>query len=388
MSKSSDAHKPTVAVVCEHFCPVSQGFVYRHVVGLKRYHAVVLARRRVNAEVFRYPDVVLGEPFRGLSARALYYLLRAGSHYVGKPHVHVTRRFSSVLRARRPVLVHAHFGWSAVAVMDLAKKHRLPLIFTAHGSDVNSLASGGRWYPHRLAKCLRLTHKVLCVSDFIANRVRELGCPEERICVLRVGVPIPPLPERTIRKETRFIAVGRLVPVKGPLFMLEAFRLVHRKLPDARLCLIGDGPLMEDVRSFLSETGLAGAVRLLGQASHARVYQEMAQSDVFVQHSVRTPDGQEEGFPLTFAEAAAHGLPTIGTRSGGTPEAVLDGVSGFLVPERDTEAMAEKMLTLARDTELRASMGAAGRRHAIDNFDLDKQNAKIENLYDEISAAA
>jgi glycosyltransferase involved in cell wall biosynthesis len=226
------------------------------------------------------------------------------------------------------------------------------------------------------------------VSEFIADRVRELSCPEEKIRVLPVGVPIPPLPERPPGAGIRFLAVGRLVPVKGPLLTLEAFRLVRRELPTASLCLIGDGPLMDDARAFVNESGLGRAVSLLGQVPHARVYQEMARADVFVQHSIRTADGQQEGCSLTLVEAAAHGLPTVGTRSGGTPEAVLDGVTGFLVPERDVAAMAEKMLYLATDAGLRAEMGAAGRRRAIEHFDLDKQNAKIESLYDEITGQA
>jgi len=385
--KASDEPKPIVAVVRDCFCQLSEGFVYRHVVGLKRYHPVVLARRRMNSDLFPYHDVVLAEPSSWLPARAAYYLLRAGSHSLDRPYVHVSHHFSRFLSTRRPALIHAHFGWSAAAVLHLAKKHRVPMVFTAHGSDVNSLSSGGRWYPRQLAECLAVADKVLCVSQFIANRVRQLGCPDDKIRVLRLGVPIPPLPQRRVAEEVRFIAVGRLTPVKGPLFTLRAFRLVHEKLPQARLCLIGDGPLMGDVRTFLNESGLADAVRVLGQASHARVYQEMAQSDVFVQHSVRTPDGQEEGFPLTFAEAAAHGLPSVGTRSGGTPEAVLDGVTGFLVPERDVDAMARKMLALATDAKLRSQMGAAGRAYVVENCDLEKQNASLEGLYDEIRAS-
>jgi len=135
------------------------------------------------------------------------------------------------------------------------------------------------------------------------------------------------------------------------------------------------------------EQGLDEAVRLLGQVPHERVYQELARSDIFVQHGLRTEDGQEEGFSLTFAEAAAHGLPGVGTTSGGTPEAVLDGATGLLVAERDVAAMAERMLALARDAGMRLRMGQAARAYAVQSLDLDKQNAKIEDLYDEVRAS-
>jgi glycosyltransferase involved in cell wall biosynthesis len=169
----------------------------------------------------------------------------------------------------------------------------------------------------------------------------------------------------------RIVCVGTLHAVKGQSRLVDACRVLLDRKVDFQCRLVGDGPDRRALARQIERAGLGKHVLLDGRVDRERIRGILAQADVVVAPSVPTPDGRREGIPVALMEAAACGLPVIGTRLTGVPELVRDGEVGLLVEPGDVEGLANALETLARDPGLRATMGARGREHVLREFDLD-----------------
>lgn len=118
-----------------------------------------------------------------------------------------------------------------------------------------------------------------------------------------------------------------------------------------------------------------------GALPHSEVMKLMQDAIMLVQPSVKAKTGDSEGLGIVLLEASASGIPVVGTWHGGIPEAIIDGVTGFLVPERNASALAEKLLTLLSEDSLREKMGYAGRKMVEERFDIKNQSKILEDIY-------
>ena len=166
---------------------------------------------------------------------------------------------------------------------------------------------------------------------------------------------------------------------KGTKVLIEAVA----GLADARLVIIGDGPLRGALERQARELG--DRVRFLGALPSDEVAQWMRRASVLAAPSLTAADGDAEGLPNVVVEAAASGLPVVGTKHSGIPEAIEDGTSGFLVPEGDAGALAARLADLLGSESLRRDMGAAARRLAERKFDRQMLTARLEAIYDEVA---
>lgn len=157
-----------------------------------------------------------------------------------------------------------------------------------------------------------------------------------------------------------------------------------RRLADVDLAIVGDGPLKATLQSQADSLGIGDRVRFLGARPYPEVLGLMRRAAMLVLPSVRAGDGRVEGLGMVLLEAAATGVPTIGSRIGGIPEGVVDGETGFLVPERDEEALAARMGALLDDRALRLAMGVKARALIEERFDLNRQTALLEDFYDQV----
>jgi len=170
-----------------------------------------------------------------------------------------------------------------------------------------------------------------------------------------------------------FIAIGRFTEKKAPQLTLAAFAQVHRIFRDARLRMIGEGPLMEECRKLSEQLGISGALTFLGGQSPGIVQRELRLSRCFVQHSVESSTGDSEGTPVSILEAGATGLPVVSTRHAGIPDVVIEGETGFLVDERDVDAMARHMMRIVAEPGLARELGLAARRRIQQHFAKEQQ---------------
>ena len=384
-SASYSAAVRDVAIFRNNLFRISEPFITQQAQALRRHRPLYLGRLRFGdappgAESFALEDC---GPWRSLPAIAWQVLARS------------PRGFERLLAGRRPSLVHAHFGIDGVHALPLARRLGVPLITTFHGFDATlstaALLSSPAWanYPLHRARLSREGALFLCVSEFIRDRVLAQGFPPSRTRVHYTGMDCAATRLRDQGQETAMILhVARLVEMKGTATLLRAFARLAQG--DAATCLvvIGDGELRRPLRTLAGSLGLGERVRFLGALPHAEVMAWMRQAAMLVLPSVRTATGRVEGLGMVLLEAAATGVPVVGSRVGGIPEGVLDGETGFLVPPRDAAALCERMRDLLGDPALRGRLGAQARRFVERRFDMARQTAALEGFYDDVVADA
>jgi colanic acid/amylovoran biosynthesis glycosyltransferase len=196
--------------------------------------------------------------------------------------------------------------------------------------------------------------------------------------VVPYGVDVPDVPlRRQAGDGVRCLAVGRMIGKKAPLLTLEAFRRASKKCPRLRLDFVGGGQLFPAAVKYVKDHSLQDRVTLHSHQPHDFVRQLLTEADIFLQHSITGPGGAEEGLPVSILEGMAAALPIVSTRHAGIPEAVVEGVTGFLVDEGDFAAMSEHIIELAQNNDLRVKMGRTGWRTAKQRFSWDHERMRL-----------
>jgi len=223
------------------------------------------------------------------------------------------------------------------------------------------------------------TH-VVAVSDRVATHAaREFRIPADRLTTIPNGVDLDHF--RPVRRggEAARPVIGctaRLHAKNDHATLLRAFALVNARWPDVRLLLVGRGPEEARLRGLTHTLGISSRVHFLGE--QADVAPSLQQLDLYVQSSVA------EGIPNSVLEAMAVGLPVVATSVGGTPEIVVDGETGLLVPPGNPPALAEAMLTLLADRERVEAFGRAGRARVEAHFGEGLMLRRMEALLDRL----
>jgi len=378
---------PTAWIVARAVGESSEPWLYRQVIGFRRVRPHVVCWQRKNESAYPLDDVPVDVlPFeprpddgRGRWQRRLRNV--AHGNYYGALGAEF-RALELLLRKTRPQMALCHFGYSALRLLPLARKHGLPVVAHFHGLDVSS-GLRNRWYRASLLRMLPHFAAIVVVGSHQRQWMLDHGVEPARVHLIPCGVPtaefsIPPT--RSQSEPLRFVCVSRLVRWKGVAETIHAFSRVHNRGVRSQLHVVGDGPERERLEELTRELDLGPSVVFHGSLPPAQVHEILCRSDVFVQHSLTDVSGWVEGFGVSIAEAAAVGLPVIATRSGGILDQVLDGRTGLLVPERDVDAMADAMFRLAADPLLRIALGATGRRRMVEHFDTELQIAKLEDV--------
>ncbi|HXS27612.1 MAG TPA: glycosyltransferase [Steroidobacteraceae bacterium] len=369
-----------VAIFRHNLFRLSEPFIAQQAQRLRRYRPLYLGRWR------------FGLPPEGAESLALQDIARWRLPRIGWQMItRDPRPYERLMREHRPALIHAHFGIEGVYALPLARRLARPLITTFHGFDATlaaaALLASPAWaqYPLHRRELAREGDLFLCASGFIRERVLAMGFPEARTHTHYIGVDCESIRPREPAEEMPVILhVARLVEVKGTRYLLRAFAEIASRYAEARLVVIGDGPLRGSLQRLSATLGIADRVRFLGGLNHAEVLAWMRRAAMLVLPGVRTATGRIEGLGLVLLEAAATGVPVIGSAVGGIPECVLDRETGFLVRERDVDALAARMGELLDDPLRRQRMGAQGRSLVERRFDARRQTASLEDLYDSV----
>jgi glycosyltransferase involved in cell wall biosynthesis len=364
----------TVAIWRSGMLAGSETFIRNQGGALARWRPVFLGARRIaspiaaDTDVIAYPATALG--------RASFLRQRLTGD---------SPRIRRVLTELDPALVHGHFGGDTWLISGATRRLRLPLVVTVHGYDItrqpNAAGLHGVRYRRNLHSVFDRAALILAVSQFIRDRVLEFGADPAKVRVHHTGVALPEAVDGTAAKQWDLAFVGRFVPKKGLDDLIEAVATLAPLRP--RLLLVGGGPLESQLRERARVLGLD--VTFAGVQPPERVQRLLAESAIFVSPSKTAADGESEGLPTTILEAAALGLPVISTYHSGIPEAVVHGRSGLLGAEGDRAALAEHLTALLGDEALRRELGAGARQQVETNFDLVRQTALLEQLYDAVA---
>jgi len=282
-----------------------------------------------------------------------------------------------LLRAHGVNVVLGEYLDQFIDFVPLLYRMRIPYVVQGHGIDLSAALRKPGAAERNLT--YRSARAVLTRCEFHRRRLIEIGLPADKIHVNPGGVDVPSEPPLRIPgAHKRFLAVGRMVPKKGPIYLLEAFRLAAVQDPEITLDYIGGGQLFPAAKQFVDVCGLQERVRLHGPASEETKHRLFGECGVFVQHSITDPEtGDEEGLPAAIQEAMAQGMAVISTRHAGIPEAVEHGVTGLLVEERDAAGMARAMCCTARDIAVCGRLGPAAHLKAKQFYSWPAERARL-----------
>jgi glycosyltransferase involved in cell wall biosynthesis len=367
---------PRVIVYRDRLLPFSETFVLAQANAMTGY-APVLAGRRLVRGVDLEGQIRVVASQGGLRGAASEARLLAGRPPAG---------LVESLAAHEPALIHAHFGPDALSALPLGRRLEVPLVVTFHGYDatesVDISQGASMWlYGLRRPGIPRRAARILAVSDYIRTRLLGLGFPPDRVQTHYIGVDTGSFEVAPLENRGRIVlAVGRFVEKKGFEHLIDAMAEVQRRVPGSELVLIGSGPREGALRR---RAGAAlGAHRIFGPCDAAEVRRWMARARVLAVPSVESRSGDTEGLPIVVLEALASGLPVVGSRHAGIPEAVQDGRSGHLVPERDAAALAARLADVLEDDGRWSAFSRQARRSVEARFELRAQTRELEAIYD------
>lgn len=378
---------PVVLIFADSIPPPRMPFVPMQAGALKNFEPYLVGIRRYGTAGLPFPaDHMLA--------------INGTPGLIGKIREAPFRRFGFApiffrrVRRLRPVLLHAHSGFSGLSSLSMAMWFRIPLVTTFHGRDatIDDLLAvdshfGWRDYARRQHVLASKGQLFIAVSRFMKSKMLERGFPEERTVVHYIGVDTDFFqPDPLLVREPIVLFVGRLEEMKGCEYAIQAMAKVQTSVPGVELVIIGDGPLRPDLERMAREK--LRRYKFLGVQPCEVVRHWMNRARVFAVPSVRARTGETETFGMVFAEAQSMCLPVTSFASGGIPEAVADGETGLLAKERDWESLAHNIQELLCNEEAWQRMSEAGRNRVCTLFNLKTQTTTLEEIYRKIAFSA
>lgn len=374
---------PNVLIYRSDLLPASETFVAAQAHALRRYTPCFAGLHSIPTTLLIDPYdttlLVSGENLADKIRRRLF--LATG----------IAPQFLRELRRRHPVLIHAHFAIDAAAALPLQEQLRIPLIVTLHGYDATMSEqelcrfAAGRTFLRRRAELRERARLFICVSEHIRRQALERGVPEVKLRTLPIGVDLSffaPDPLRSHDLDPIVLFVGRLVEKKGCAHLIRAMSHVEARHPTAKLLIVGDGPLLDPLRA--QAHAWLHRCTFLGSQPPSVVRDLMYRATALAVPSIVAASGDSEGLPINLCEAQAIGLPIAAFEGPGVSEAVAANETALLVPSGDDAALAEAICCILSDSCLAKRLALAGRLRAEEHFSLEKQTARLEELYNEV----
>lgn len=284
---------------------------------------------------------------------------------------------------RKYDVIHCHFG--SIGRQFVFLKEFFPqtkIVVQFHGYDVSlDIQKNPRIYED-------LFHKAdyfLPVSEYFQKRLIDLGCPKERTFIHYCGVDPRKFPYAEhnfdFKKKVHLLSVARLVEKKGLIYAIEAVAQVIKIYPHLKYTIIGGGKLRGELESLVERLGLSQNVHFTGALTQEETKNYYASADILLVPSVTALNGDQEGMPVVIKEAMSSGTPVVSTTHAGIPEIVQDGITGALVPEKDSKALAEKIEYLLAHPDMCSQMAQAGRKRVEEKFDERTLNEQLQMIY-------
>jgi glycosyltransferase involved in cell wall biosynthesis len=300
---------------------------------------------------------------------------RLGGSLYGFRSLATRCRLARHLRRHRIAVAHAFDFYTNLTLIPAARFAGVSVVIGSQ-RQLGDLLTPAQARVQALA--FRWCDSIVCNSRAAAERLIEHGFSERKLAVIGNGLPpeafavtAPALPRRPGVLRVGMIA-GMRARYKNHAGLLGAAAILGKRIPNLEFLLVGDGPLRPELELAVSNLGLSGQVRFLGERRDIPAL--LASMDVTVLPSF------SEGLSNVILESMAAGVPVVAARVGGNPELVVEG-AGLLVPPKDDEALAAALGKLLADQALRERFARNARRHAVDNFTLDRMRRRCEDLY-------
>ena len=278
--------------------------------------------------------------------------------------------FRQAPRLENPVVHCGHVLETGFIGYQLKRKYGIPFVVHTYAEELTGYGRkplARRWMQRILAAADGIT----AIAGYARDLLAELDVDPARVIIQPPAADTeiyrPDLDGSRLRAELglgdrpTLITVARLLRRKGVDVTLEALARLRVEFPDLAYVVVGDGPELPRLREIARSLQVEDAVRFVGRVPHEATPEHYAAADIFIHPNRQTGEGDVEGFGIVFLEAGACGLPVVGGNSGGTPDAIRHGVTGYLVDGTSPAAVARAIEPLLRDADLRRRMGEAGR---------------------------
>jgi len=286
-------------------------------------------------------------------------------------------------------LIHCHWLIPQGFFCALIKFFRgTPYLLTAHGGDVYSF-KGIPVIPNLIKFALKRSTFCTVNSQATRNQVLKFS-KNSSIKVVPMGVDLKEFHPGNYNEKFKasfgeknllLLGVGRLADKKGFKYLIEAMPLILQEIPSAKLVIIGFGPQKARLENQIQQLELASSISLIGGKTGKELQDWFASADIFIGPSIITADGDTEGQGVVFLEAMASGTAVIASDVGGIKDAVRDNISGLLVPEKNPQAISEKVLTLAKNNQLKEKLIQNALELVRSDYSGEQSSQKFLTLY-------
>lgn len=296
-------------------------------------------------------------------------------------------------------IIHAHFSTppGEIAGARCAKKKKVPFVLTYHGDWQESFGGFARrtalsfYNKHLLDKVLSRANVIISPSEYYINESRFLGKYRDKIVVIPNGINVEDFSVSYSKEECReklglpldkniILFVGNLIPYKGPDVLVKAMQMIAKEVPDAELVFVGSGEMRNALEKLAEKIGIKNHLKFTGfvEESLKPLYYKAA--DVFCLPSVMST----ESFGIVNLEAMACSVPIVASKLGGIPDVVKDVENGLLVTPRDSEALADAIVYLLENEDVREKMGKNG-REKVEDYSWGRIAEMTERVYEDVS---
>ncbi len=374
--------KPKITHLVTPYLFHTGSWIYSQIKGVSGFEHSVFTQKKENLDQFPLNSVYSIEDANFIKQKINYYYFRLAQKY--------GLFFTKIVNEISPNLFHAHMGFEAVRWLDFVKKTNIPLVTTFYGQDVSKLGKIPYWQK-KYKDLFKYCTLFLAEGPNLKKQLINIGCPSEKIVVQKLGLKIENYIPKTyeqkgMQSKSIILQVATFREKKGVEYSLEAIAILKKMDLNVEFRLIGAGDDNSEAEELLKkkvkELEIENVVKFLGKKAHQETILEMNKSDIFLHPSVTAEDGDNEGgSPVGITEAAAVGLPVVSTLHADIPEVVINNKTGYLVEERNSKALADKIIELIDNPQKIISFGKAGREHIISQYDINTLMLKLESIY-------
>ncbi len=284
-------------------------------------------------------------------------------------------------------IILAHYGRNGLKtslLKDLGvTQGKIVVVF--HGYDLSQYLNlhGDNVYKYLFSKVDLLQP----ISQHWHRKLVDLGCDRSKVRVHHMGIDCNKFKYNAHQTQDiplRLVSIARLVEKKGLKYSIQAVAQLIPRYPHLEYQIVGDGILKQDLEQLIKQLNVGDNVKLLGWRKQQEVASIIEQAHIVLAPSVTSRNGDCEGIPMSLMESMAKGLPVISTYHSGIPELIEDGVSGYLVPERDIADLAEKIEYLIVNPEIKQKMGQAGRKRVETDYNIELLNDRLVQTFQQL----
>jgi colanic acid/amylovoran biosynthesis glycosyltransferase len=381
--------KPIIAHSVIRYLPISENWIYTQIAGLSRYRPLLLTKKVENLDYFSvdHVDGIIVEAYTNSWQRICQKLARklTNGHYPA---------YIAALKRYPAVILHSHLAQHGYDDIYLAKRFKLPHIVSSYGADIWRLGVTKEWQK-KYQELFSTSDCFLVEGNAMRHRMIELGCSPHKVRVHHLGVDLKKIryvPRKLSEDKTvRCLMAGRAIEKKGMVYGLKAFANIARHNPQIELTIMTWGEsaykkdLIAGLRKTAQEQGIADRITWYGLQPYDEYIRITESSHIFMTPSVIAGNGDAEGgCPVTAIELSAAGMPIVGFAHCDIPEVVLDGITGYLAPEKDIPALTRQLERLVNQPNTWERMGQAGRRHIEAEYNADVQVKRLEEIYTQL----